>query len=221
MKPRTCGDIQIAAIEEWTGLYRDPLEMYPEATAEDVDRNRDWLVPEALDAETGRMIFTFQSFLVRTGRFTILIDSCVGEDKERPDRPEWHRKKWPWLANLNAAGATPEDIDFVMCTHLHVDHVGWNTKLEDGRWVPTFPNATYLFGETEYRHWEQAHKEIEFMRQVFTDSVLPVMEAGKAELIGKDFEIDTGLSIEAVIQKEPRRIRVGHAAPRKQPGEYG
>ena len=83
-----------------------------------------------------------------------------------------------------------------MCTHLHVDHVGWNTKLEDGRWVPTFPNASYLFGEIEYRHWEAEYKNLDFMREVFADSVLPIMEAGKATLIGADYEIDTGLTIE-------------------------
>ena len=196
MKKRQCGSIEIQAVEEWSGLYRDPLEMYPDATPEIVARHRDWLVPEAMDAETGRMLFAFQSYLLRTGRTTILIDTCVGEDKDRPGRPDWHRKKWPWFDNLKAAGIAPEEVDFVMCTHLHVDHVGWNTKLEDGRWVPTFPNASYLFGEIEYRHWEAEYKNLDFMREVFADSVLPIMEAGKATLIGADYEIDTGLTIE-------------------------
>ena len=196
MKKRQCGSIEIQAVEEWSGLYRDPLEMYPDATPEIVARHRDWLVPEAMDAETGRMLFAFQSYLLRTGRTTILIDTCVGEDKDRPGRPDWHRKKWPWLDNLKAAGIAPEELDFVMCTHLHVDHVGWNTKLEDGRWVPTFPNASYLFGEIEYRHWEAEYKNLDSMREVFADSVLPIMEAGKATLIGADYEIDTGLTIE-------------------------
>ena len=157
-----------------------------------VERHRHWLEPVCLAPETGKMIFAFQSYLVRTGRYTILIDACVGEDKERPHFPNWHRKKWPWLASLKAAGATPEDIDFVFCTHLHVDHVGWNTRLENGRWVPTFPNATYLFGDTEYRHWETAHKEIDHMHSVFVDSVLPVVEAGQVTFVDKDFEIETG-----------------------------
>ena len=196
MKKRQCGSIEIQAVEEWSGLYRDPLEMYPDATPEIVARHRDWLVPEAMDAETGRMLFAFQSYLLRTGCTTILIDTCVGEDKDRPGRPDWHRKKWPWLDNLKAAEIAPEEVDFVMCTHLHVDHVGWNTKLEDGRWVPTFPNASYLFGEIEYRHWEAEYKNLDFMREVFADSVLPIMEAGKATLIGADYEIDTGLTIE-------------------------
>ena len=196
MKKRHCGSFEIQAVEEWSGLYRDPLEMYPDATPDIIARNRDWLVPEAMDAETGRMLFAFQSYLLRTGRYTILIDTCVGEDKERPGRPDWHRKKWPWLDNLKAAGVAPEEVDFVMCTHLHIDHVGWNTKLQNGNWVPTFPNASYLFGETEFRHWESEYKNLDFMRDVFADSVLPIMEAGKATLVGADFEIDTGLTIE-------------------------
>ena len=206
MRKRRCGSFEIQAVEEWSGLYRDPLEMYPGATPEIVARHRDWLVPEALDAETGLMVFAFQSYLLRTGRYTILVDSCVGEDKERPHRPNWHRKKWPWLDNLKAAGVTPEEVDFVMCTHLHVDHVGWNTRLVDGRWVPTFPNASYLFAETEYRYWEAESRKLDFMREVFADSVLPIMEAGRATLVGADFEIDTGLTIEPTPGHTPGHI---------------
>ena len=203
MKPRRCGDIGIWAVGEWTGPYRDPLEMYPDATPEIVQRHRHWLEPDCIVPETGMLIFAFQSYLIRTGRATILIDTCVGEDKERPDRPNWHRQKWPWLANLKAAGAAPDEIDFVFCTHLHVDHVGWNTRLENGRWVPTFPNATYLFGDTEYRHWEVASREVDFMRQVFADSVLPVVETGRATMVDKDFEIDAGLTIEPTPATRP------------------
>ncbi len=195
MSKRRCGLIEIQAVEEWTGLYRDPLEMYPDATPEIVARHRDWLVPETMDAETGRMIFAFQSYLLRTPRCTILVDGCVGNDKDRPDRPDWHRRSWPWLENLRAAGVAPEEIDFVMCTHLHVDHVGWNTRLENGRWVPTFPNASYLFGETEYRFWEREHVKVPFIRNSFEDSVLPVVEAGKAVLVGDGHEVDDGVTI--------------------------
>ena len=95
MKKRQCGSIEIQAVEEWSGLYRDPLEMYPDATPEIVARHRDWLVPEAMDAETGRMLFAFQSYLLRTGRTTILIDTCVGEDKDRPGRPAGTARNGP------------------------------------------------------------------------------------------------------------------------------
>ena len=197
MKKRSCGAVEIQAVEEWTGPYRDPLEMFPDATPEIVSRHRGWLEPEAMEAATGRMIFTFQSYLLRTPRRTVLVDCCVGEDKERPARPGWHRRKWPWMDNLKAAGVAPEEIDVVMCTHLHVDHVGWNTRLVDGRWEPTFPNAVYLFGETEYRYWEAERAHADFIRGAFEDSVLPVVEAGRAVMVDDGHEIDTGLTVEA------------------------
>jgi glyoxylase-like metal-dependent hydrolase (beta-lactamase superfamily II) len=198
MQTKRLGDIEISTIAEYTGSYRDPLDMFPDATAELVDHHRGWLEPGCIDPDNGMLILAFQSYLVRTGRHTILVDGCVGEDKNRPERPSWHRQKWPWMANLRAAGIAPEEIDIVMCTHLHVDHVGWNTRLEDGKWVPTFPNASYLFGETEYRYWESCYKELSWLRDAFEDSVLPVMEAGKVTLVASDHEIEAGLTLEPI-----------------------
>ena len=196
MKPTTIGEVTVAAIMEYSGPYRDPLEMYPDATPEMVERHRPWMEPECLDPATGKMILAFQSYLLRTPHHTVLIDTCVGEDKERPLRPDWHRMKWPWMDNLRAAGVAPEDIDFVLCTHLHVDHVGWNTRLEDGRWVPTFPNARYLFARTEYAFWETRHKDDPYYTDVFRDSVLPVVEAGRVDFVDGDHEIESGLHLE-------------------------
>ncbi len=206
MQTKRLGDIEISAIAEHTGPYRDPLEMFPDATAELVDRHRGWLEPGCIDPDNGMLILAFQSYLVRTGRHTILVDGCVGEDKNRPERPNWHRQKWPWMANLRAAGVAPEEIDIVMCTHLHVDHVGWNTRLEDGKWVPTFPNASYLFGETEYRYWEARYKEMSWLRDAFEDSVLPVMEAGKVTLVASDHEIEAGLTLEPIPGHTPGQV---------------
>ena len=138
MKTKTIGDVTIDSIWEFGGPYRDASEIYPDITPEIIARHRPWMIESCMEEATDLLVFAFQSFLIRTPDHTILVDCCVGEDKERPLRPAWHRKKWPWMANLLAAGVTPEDIDFVMCTHLHVDHVGWNTQLKDGRWVPTF-----------------------------------------------------------------------------------
>ncbi len=93
------------------------------------------------------LILCFQSYVVKTPHHTILIDSCIGNDKPRPGRPAWNMKTDEiYLRDLAAAGVSVDDIDIVMCTHLHVDHVGWNTRLENGRWVPTFPKARYVFG---------------------------------------------------------------------------
>ena len=107
----------------------------------------------ALD-DKDMLILCFQSYVVKTPHHNILIDSCIGNDKPRPTRPKWNMKTDDtYLRGLNAAGFSVGDIDYVMCTHLHVDHVGQNTRLENGRWVPTFPNARYVFGQTEFDYW--------------------------------------------------------------------
>ena len=196
MKTKQFGDVTIDSIFESGGPYRDPLEVYPDATPEIVDRHRSWMVPNLMVEETGFLILAFQSYLIRTPRCTILVDTCVGEDKNLPYRPSWNQRKWPYMDNLRAAGVSPEEIDFVMCTHLHVDHVGWNTQLRDGRWVPTFPNARYLFGKTEYDYWKGAIAGQDWVRDAFNESVLPIVEAGRADLVAGDHEIDTGLTLE-------------------------
>lgn len=190
------GSAAVDGVLEWAGSYRDPLEMYPDATREAVERHRGWLEPDSLDPESGALVMAFQSYLLRTDRLTILIDTCVGNDKNRPLRPNWHRRNWPWMDNLRACGVTPEEIDVVLCTHLHTDHVGWNTRLEDGRWTPTFPNARYLFHEKEYAYWQREYRNQEWLRDAFEDSVLPVVEAGRAVMVAGDHEIDHGLFLE-------------------------
>ena len=130
------------------------------------------------------LILCFQSYVVKTPHHTILIDSCIGNDKPRPQRPKWNMKTDDTYARaLAAAGISVGDIDYVMCTHLHVDHVGWNTRLENGRWVPTFPKARYVFGKTEFDYWTETHAKTPV--PPFADSVLPVVEAGQAEIVAQ------------------------------------
>lgn len=190
------GDARIDSVMEFEGPYRFPNEMYPDADAGLVDEHRPWLEPRYLDPASGQLIFAFRSFLIRTDRLTILVDGCVGNHKNRPERPVWHQQNWPWMDNLRAQGVAPEEIDLVMCTHLHVDHIGWNTKLEDGRWVPTFPNAKYLFHEKEYAFWEEEYPKQAWIKDAFADSVLPVVDAGLAEMVSGDHEIDRGIWLE-------------------------
>ena len=140
------------------------------------------------------LILCFQSYVVRTPHHTILIDSCIGNDKPRPLRPKWNMKTDDtYMRGLKAAGVSVEDIDFVMCTHLHVDHVGWNTRLENGRWVPTFPNARYVFGKTEFDYWTEQHAKTAV--PPFGDSVLPVVEAERADIVRDDFAVGDHLRI--------------------------
>ena len=159
----------------------------PGLTPELLAENRHWLAPKALDPND-TLIFCFQSYVVRTPHHTILVDSCIGNDKPRPTRPQWNMKSDDrFMKGLAAAGFRVEDIDFVMCTHLHVDHVGWNTRLENGRWVPTFPKARYVFSETEYKHWAGEHAKTPV--PPFGDSVLPIVEAKRAELVRDDHQL--------------------------------
>ena len=112
--------------------------------------NLAWLAPGGYDSASGNVVLCFQSYVVKTPHHNILVDSCIGNDKNFPLRPTWNKKSdGNWMSALKAAGLGVEDIDFVMCTHLHGDHVGWNTMLRDGRWIPTFPNAKYLFSRSE------------------------------------------------------------------------
>ena len=134
------GELTIQRVVEEERPIFDPLTFFPNLTPELLAENREWLQPKALDPETGKLMLCIQSWVVRTPHHNILIDTCVGNDKNRPTHPFWHQmKSEAYMRNLAALGLGVGDIDFVMCTHLHVDHVGWNTRLENGRWVPSFP----------------------------------------------------------------------------------
>jgi glyoxylase-like metal-dependent hydrolase (beta-lactamase superfamily II) len=182
----TLGDLEIhRVIEEEQPLF-DPLEFFPGLSKETLAENRPWLEQQgALDAASGKLRLCIQSYLIKTPHHTILVDTCVGNHKHRPTRPFWHQKTSDvWERNLAATGVAVEQIDYVMCTHLHVDHVGWNTRLQNGRWVPTFPKAKYLFGAKEYAYWEAENRREP--NPVIEDSVLPIVAAGQAELVATD-----------------------------------
>ena len=188
------GDLSIHRIIEQETTFFPALELFPTLSPDLLAENRDWMrKANAIDAEDV-LILCFQSYVVRTPHHTILIDSCIGNDKQRPARPKWHQKTDDtYMRGLKAAGISVEDIDFVMCTHLHVDHVGWNTRLEGDRWVPTFPKARYIFGKAEYDYWVAQNAKAEV--PPFTDSVLPVVEAKRADMVGHDFAIGDHLRI--------------------------
>ena len=146
--------------------------------------------------------------MVRTPHHTILVDSCIGNDKPRPTRPQWNMKTDDrFMKGLAAAGFRVEDIDFVMCTHLHVDHVGWNTRLENGRWVPTFPKARYVFSETEYKHWAGEHEKTPV--PPFGDSVLPIVEAKRAELVRDDHQLGDHVRLMPTPGHTPGHVAIG------------
>src|SRR5215212_1476555 len=161
---------------------------FPALTDGIFEENRSWLEPYFLNPTTGKIVLRIQSYVLQTPHHNILIDTCVGNHKPRPRRLFWHLLNSPdYESNFASIGLSPADIDFVMCTHLHVDHVGWNTRLENGRWVPTFPNARYVFGKTEFDYWTGVHAKTPV--PAIEDSVMPIVEAKRFEVVGDDHQI--------------------------------
>jgi len=201
------GDIRVDRIVDWDGPFLTAPQMFPDATREALEPHLDWLAPDALSADELRLKLPVQSYLVRSARHTLLIDTCIGCRKSHDVFRGWGaRSDETWLANLRAAGVSPADIDTVMCTHLHVDHCGWNTQQVDGRWVPTFPNAKYLFARPEYEASAAANSI------VFRENVLPVMEAGQAVLVELDHEIEHGIRFEPTVGHTPGHVAVALAS---------
>jgi glyoxylase-like metal-dependent hydrolase (beta-lactamase superfamily II) len=206
------GDITVHRIVEQEYAFMTALEMLPELTPELLAENRSWMGPAALD-KNGWLILCFQSYVLRTPHHVILVDSCVGNDKRRPTRPKWNMKTDDvYMTRLAAAGFSVEDIDFVLCTHLHPDQVGWNTRLENGRWVPTFPNARYVFGAEEFAYWTEMNAKAEVL--AFNDSVLPVVEAKRADLVASDHALGDLIHL----MPTPRYVRGRSCVPSSRRG---
>jgi glyoxylase-like metal-dependent hydrolase (beta-lactamase superfamily II) len=166
--------------------------MFPAYDPEVGRRHLAALDPEVFDPASGRMVITYRTYVVCTPRHTILVDTCTGEDKGYA--APWDFPKQPWLDGFHAAGLTFESIDYVFCTHLHIDHCGWNTVLRDGRWTPTFPNAKYVFHKREYAAWEEATKRGDNPPgNVWRYNCEPVVAAGQALLVDDDFQLDDTL----------------------------
>ena len=202
MKKQILGEFSIDRVVEYEGPFAALQRIIPQITSDDIDANADWLKPLFLD-DDNNAIMSFHSYVLKTRRHTILIDTCVGNDKPRPQRESWHRQNYDYLQAMARIGVHPDEIDFVCCTHLHADHVGWNTQLVNQQWVPTFGKARYVFAKTEYDHWEQAHRSALALNQPapnhgsFADSILPVVDAGQALMVGDDFEFEEGVYLQA------------------------
>jgi glyoxylase-like metal-dependent hydrolase (beta-lactamase superfamily II) len=192
------GAATVTPVVEMVDRSFDFLAFLPKATEDALRANLHWMAPHHFDPASRRVLLSMHSWLVEAGGKRILIDSCVGNGKQRDARPDWCNLSTAFLDRLADAGARPEDIDYVLCTHLHADHVGWNTRLLDGRWVPTFPNATYVFSRQEYAFWEAEHRAGKAgpHLQAFRDSVLPVIEAGQVLIVEDRDEIAGLLQLE-------------------------
>ncbi|MFL5283583.1 MAG: MBL fold metallo-hydrolase [Rhodopila sp.] len=208
----TIGDVTVTKIVEMeaTGGSRFLL---PQATPQAI-QPIDWLQPHFAD-ETGRLKMSIHSFIVQTPTRRIIVDTCLGNDKQGRRIPHWNDRTGPFLADLAKAGFPADAIDTVLCTHLHVDHVGWNTKLHHGRWVPTFLKARYLFGRTEFEHWVNISDRPD-MEQIMSDSVTPIVDAGLAMLVDTTEQICDEIRLIPTVGHTPGHVSVMIESRREQ-----
>jgi glyoxylase-like metal-dependent hydrolase (beta-lactamase superfamily II) len=191
------GKYAIDKVVELEKAFAPAREFFPDLTAEMLEICQRELPPGQLTPE-GWVNMSYHAFVVKTDRYTMLVDTCCGNHKERSTRPEFSQLNTNFMATLAEAGVKPEEVDYVMCTHLHWDHVGWNTRLVDGRWVPTFPNAKYIISKTEYDFWDNAYRtgSPSVHCVSFEDSVLPVKRADQVVLVDDDYDLDGGITLE-------------------------
>ncbi|MEM7076510.1 MAG: MBL fold metallo-hydrolase [Pseudomonadota bacterium] len=177
------GEVEIWRILEINAPFRSPEQLFPTA-GPDVTALIEAHAPGTICMRTRKLILPVQGFLIRTAAHLILVDTCVGNHKTCPGFADWHHRDTDRFRDaLKAAGAGWADVDYVLCTHLHVDHIGWNTQLQDGRWVPSFPKARYLLPAADRERLESQAS------QVYRESVLPVIEAGQAEWVDGAYQI--------------------------------
>lgn len=181
----TVGKVKITKVVELETVGSTRF-ILPLATNEEIQK-LPWLIPH-FATEEGRLRMSIHTLIVETPSQRIMVDTGLGNDKEGRKVPTWNNRKEPFLERMTEAGFAPDSIDTVLCTHLHVDHVGWNTKLAGGKWVPTFPKARYVFGKTEYEHWRD-HSDSPEHAAVFNDSVKPIADAGLADLVASDHRL--------------------------------
>lgn len=197
------GDVTVTKIVE-LDIAGGTRFILPQATRE-AAKAIPWLYPHFADEE-GRLKMSIHALVIEASGRRIVVDTCLGNDKPR-NVPVWSMRQGPFLRDLAAAGFPRETIDTVVCTHLHVDHVGWNTMLVDGRWAPTFPNARYLLGRTEFEYW-RAEKDDAAQQTVMTDSVQPVFDAGLVDLVDTNHRLCDEVSLVPTLGHTPGHVSV-------------
>ncbi len=196
------GKFAIHNIEEWQGEFARPQDLFAGFDAKDFATFSARIPLDYYHPQSDRIYAFLQSWVICANGLTILYDTGAGNDKPRPGIPVFGDLHTPFLGNLARAGFAPEDIDIVICSHLHIDHVGWNTRLENGAWVPTFPRARYLMSSIDRNYWDPAGSGdrpsltgSQVNAQVFEDSVQPILDAGLAELVDGTYEIAPGITL--------------------------
>ncbi|MEL7282416.1 MAG: MBL fold metallo-hydrolase [Pseudomonadota bacterium] len=196
------GEIEIWRLMDWHGLFLTPAELFPNAPG-DVAQIIEGLAPGSVDAQTGRLILPVQAYLLKTSDHVVLIDTGLGNGKTSNFLPFWHQLTDTQLPmELAAAGVAPEEVDYVLTTHLHSDHTGWNTRRVDGAWVPTFPNARYLMPAKD----EAAMRGRGIAS--YDENIAPVIEAGQAEMIDASYRLGHEISLMETPGHTPGHVSV-------------
>ncbi|MDX3224397.1 MBL fold metallo-hydrolase [Streptomyces sp. ME19-01-6] len=195
------GDVEVIRVTEWQGAFAPARGLVPESAAEVWKDNEEWLAPDHWDPDSDTAVVALQSWVLRSGGRTVLIDTSVGNGRERPSSPRFHHWQGDFLGRLARAGVRPQDIDVVVNTHVHGDHVGWNTMGIDGEWVPTFPHAQYLIPAADDHHFGPDHAYGDGLREddrlIYEDSIAPVHRAGQVVLWDGSYRIDQHLTLES------------------------
>jgi glyoxylase-like metal-dependent hydrolase (beta-lactamase superfamily II) len=200
------GDVDIARIVEVYGFEDDISMLLPDATPQYVQQFG-WLQPHFATRD-GKMIISFQCFVLHSKGRTAMIDTCIGNDRKR-EFDVFCNMQNTFLQDLSAAGFPAETVTDVLCTHLHFDHVGWNTRLVDGKWVPTFPQARYLFGRREMQHWKHLRDTGGYHHMDhLVDSIDPILAAGLEEYIDADFRLTDEISLISTPGHTPGHVSV-------------
>jgi len=200
------GDVEITRVDELM-LPTSIRWLLPDASRDAVEHTFDWLKPQFAN-EDGYLLQSIHTFVVRASGLTILVDTGVGNDKPRGGAiPAFNMLNTPFLERLADAGVSPEDVDFVVCTHVHSDHVGWNAKLVDGQWVPTFPRARYLCARPEWEYWSSVEGE-EATEQLLLDSMYPIRGAGLLDVVEPDHRICDEVWLEPSHGHSPGHVSV-------------
>jgi glyoxylase-like metal-dependent hydrolase (beta-lactamase superfamily II) len=203
------GKIKVTRIQEV--VFPEFSDVIPAVTKELVKEIK-WLFPHFVTAD-GHLSLSIHSLIVETPTHKLVVDTCIGDGRDRMPMEGMHMLSTNYMRDMQAEGYQPEDMDFVLCTHLHVDHVGWNTRLVDGKWVPTFPNAKYIMDKKDLDFWGSidADTDIDFMqvqRQVFKDSLMPVINAGLAQPVDAPSIICEGVRLISTPGHTPGHVSV-------------
>ncbi|MFF3691272.1 MBL fold metallo-hydrolase [Streptomyces sp. NPDC002187] len=193
------GDVEITRIVEWQGPFGPARAIVPGAGPEVWRDHEKWLAPEHWEPGTDSFVAALQTWVLRSDGMTVLVDTGVGNGRERPHTPQFAHRQTDFLGQLATAGVRPEDVDIVVNTHVHADHVGWNTVEREGEWVPAFPNARYLIAAADHASVDpQSDHSLGRPDDhlVFADSIAPVRHAGQAVLWEDTHRIDAHLTLE-------------------------